>query len=166
MRKASTAILELLEARRFLSAPHQRILPDAIHHVGHHHYSAKRSLPGGAPRNALTSTLLGNWIGAHYSDDNQQTPDATLSLRVTQGRSGDLFAKLDLTGSGAVSKSSQILYNNKTGRFTLYVVTPKLVVRMEGLLTSNRETPELRVSVQCYTPTGSYKGRFTLLPTL
>ena len=126
-----------------------------------------RSLPGGAPRNALTSTLLGNWIGSHSSDDHgPQTPDATLSLRVTQGRSGDIFGQVELTGPGAVSKSSQILYNAKNRHFTLYVVTPKLVVRMEGLLTSNRETPELRVSIQCYTPTGSYKGSFTLLPTL
>ena len=168
MRKASTAILEPLEARRLLSAPHHRILPEVdlpTHHKAHHH-GVTRSLPGGAPRNALTSTLLGNWIGSHYPDDNQQTPDATLSLRVTQGRTGDLFGQVDLTGAGAVSKSSQILYNNKTGRFTLYIVTPKLVVRMQGLLTSNRETPELRVSIQCYTPTGSYKGSFTLLPTL
>jgi hypothetical protein len=175
MRKASTAILELLEARRFLSAPHHGIVPDApvspaaTHHRGdhhHHRHGVTRSLPGGAPRNALTSTLLGNWIGSHYSEDDQQTPDATLSLRVTQGRSGDLFAQMDLTGAGAISKSSQILYNNKTGHFTLYVVTPKLVVRMEGLLTSNRETPELQVSIQRYTPTGAYKGTFTLLPTL
>jgi hypothetical protein len=175
MRKASTAILELLEARKFLSAPHHRMLPEAhvapvaTHHKGHHHHhhhGVTRSLPGGAPRNALTSTLLGNWIGSHYSEDDQQTPDATLSLRVTQGRSGDIFGQVDLTGPGAISKSSQILYNNKNGHFTLYVVTPKLVVRMEGLLTSNRETPELRVSIQCYTQTGSYKGNFTLLPTL
>ena len=142
------------------------MLPDAPV-VRHHHQSLKRSLPGGAPRNALTSTLLGNWIGSYSADDpGPQTPDATLSLRVTQGQSGDIFGQVDLTGPAGISKSSQILYNNKTGRFTLYVVTPKLVVRIEGRLTSNRETPELRVRIQCYTQTGSYKGTFTLLPTL
>src|SRR5438067_2862354 len=105
MRKASTAILEALEARQLLSAPHHWMLPDApvpvATHKGHHHhdhYGVTRSLPGGAPRNALTSTVLGNWIGSHGPEGDQQTPDATLSLRVTQGQGGDLFGQVDLTG--------------------------------------------------------------------
>ena len=43
---------------------------------------------------------------------------------------------------------------------------PELVAYVVAADHALPTAPELRVSIQCYTPTGSYKGQFTLLPTL
>jgi len=87
-------------------------------------------------------------------------------VRVSQARNGDLFAKVAFTGVTSFQGSSQLTPSSTTGQFTMWVVSPRLVVKFSGSLeTANRETPEFHGSLETYSRKGAFKGQFVLQKT-
>jgi len=91
--------------------------------------------------------------------------DDRLAVRLTQARTGELFAKVAFTGPIPFQGSAQITYNGATGRFTLFVLSAKLVVKFEGALIPDPELPVFSGSLHSYTRNGAFKGQFTLQKT-
>jgi hypothetical protein len=111
----------------------------------------------------LVPLLIGAWNANHFTSDG--TVDASLAVRVSQSRSGELFAKVGFTGTESFQGTAQLSYNSKTGHFTLFVVSPKLVVKFEGSLVTSRDAPEFHATMQSYTRRGAFKGQFILQKT-
>jgi hypothetical protein len=117
----------------------------------HRHH---RAAAGAQPLVALVPLLLGNWSTNSFE------------VTVSQSRTGELFAKASFTGAIPFQGSAQLTYSSATGQFSLFVVSPKLVVKFSGtLVTANRETPEFQGLLQSYTRRGAFKGSFTLQKT-
>ena len=151
--------MEGLESRRFLSATFATgglcLIPPPIHAptpppipaptTPRHHHRRHAAATSPSP--------LGNWA----------TADASLSVQVSQARNGDLFAKVAFTGGTSFQGSAQLTYSKATGQYTMWVMSPKLVVKFSGtLVISDRDTPEFHGSLETYTRKGAFKGQFVL----
>jgi hypothetical protein len=123
-------------------------VPTPVHH--HHHHRARAAAPSPTP--------VGVWAA--------NSLDATLQVRVSQARSGDLFAKVAFTGASSFQGSAQLTYSSTTGQYTMWVVSPRLVVKFSGtLVAANREAPEFHGSLEVYSRKGAFKGQFVLQKT-
>jgi hypothetical protein len=122
-------------------------VPTPMHH---HHHRARAAAPSPTP--------LGDWVG--------DSTDAFLQVRVSQARTGDLFAKVAFTGDRSFQSSGQLNYSSTTGQFTMWVMSPKLVVKFSGtLITDIRNAPEFQGSLESYTRQGTFKAQFVLQKT-
>jgi hypothetical protein len=123
----------------------------------HHHHRA----PSSAVPVALVPLVLGQWQGDVV--DANGPVGSTLAVNVTQSRTGELFAKLGFTGSVMFGGSAQFTYDSVTQHFRAWVVSPRLVVKIEGKPFVNSDfLPEFQGEIQFYTRTGAFKGQFTL----
>lgn len=128
--------------------------PTPRHH--HHHRTPSSPVPV-----ALVPLLLGQWQGDVV--DANGPVGSTLAVNVTQSKTGELFAKLGFTGSLGFQGSAQFTYDSVTQHFRAWVVSPKLVVKIEGkpFIDSDR-LPEFQGEIQFYTRKAAFKGQFTL----
>ena len=118
----------------------------------HHHHRTHATAPPPTP--------VGNWAGVHVTNDSV---DASLHVQVSQAKNGDLYAKVAFTGVTSFQGMAQLTYSRKTGQYTLWVMSPKLVVKFSGtLVNDNPNSPEFRGSLEAYTRKGAFKGQFTL----
>ena len=148
--------MERLEPRGFFSVTLVTgglcLIPPPVH--------APTPAPVPAPRHqhhrtpaSASPSLVGNWA----------TGDTSLQVQVSQSRSGDLFAKVAFTGGTSFQGSAQLTYSKATGQYTMWVMSPKLVVKFSGtLVISDRGTPEFHGSLETYTRKGAFKGQFVL----
>jgi hypothetical protein len=122
--------------------------PIPVHH--HHRHRAGAAAPSLTP--------VGDWAA--------NSIDAFLQVRVSQARTGDLFAKVAFTGDRSFQSSGQLNYSSTTGQFTMWVMSPKLVVKFSGtLITDIRNAPEFQGSLESYTRQGTFKAQFVLQKT-
>ena len=123
--------------------------PAPVHHHRHRSHAA-----------AATPGPLGDWAGIHVTNDSV---DASLQVHVSQAKNGELFAKVAFTGSTSFSGSAQLTYNRTTGQYAMWIMSPKLVVKFSGTLTTDsRGTPEFHGSLESYTRKGAFKAQLIL----
>lgn len=147
--------MEDLESRRLLSAsfvtgglclippPTRAPTPAPIPAptTGRHHHRSHAAATSPSP--------IGNWA----------TGDASLKVQVSQARNGDLFAKVAFTGATSFQGSAQLTYSSVTGQYTMWVMSPRLVVKFSGMIAT---TGEFQGSLETYTRQGAFKGQFVL----
>jgi hypothetical protein len=127
--------------------------------VHHHHHS---SAPASAIPVALVPLLLGQWQG-DLVDPNGPL-DTSVAANITQSRTGELFAKLDFTGGVPFHGSAQVTYDSVTQHSRAWIVSPKLVVKIEGKPFLNSDNlAEFQGEIQIYTRKGALKDQFTLV---
>ncbi|HEY7116583.1 MAG TPA: hypothetical protein VH475_08355 [Tepidisphaeraceae bacterium] len=115
----------------------------------------------GPPLRRIAPTLIGTWSGSHASTD--PVYQGTLSLKVSEARHGELFAALDFTGKQSFQVSGQLTYDQPTGRLSLLVLSPKLVVKVTMTLGGKKgHGAALEGEIEYYTPQTSYNGTFGL----
>jgi hypothetical protein len=153
--------MDVLESRRLMSAtfataglclipPQARAPTSAPTPVHHHHHRARAAAPSPTP--------VGDWTA--------NSTGATLQVRVSQASNGDLFTKVAFTGATSFQGSAQLTHSSSTGRYTMWVVSPRLVVKFSGtLVTANREAPEFHGSLETYSRKGAFKAQFVLQKT-
>jgi len=147
--------LEALESRRLMTATFATgglcLIPPPIHvpaPVHHHHPSHAAPSP----------TPVGDWLA---SSDN-----AALQVQISQARSGDLFAKVAFTGATSFQSSGQLNYSSTTGQFSMWVMSPKLIIKFSGtLVMGDRQVPEFHGSLETYSRKGAFKAQFMLQKT-
>jgi hypothetical protein len=113
------------------------------------------------PKPVPAAQLVGEWAGRHAEVDGDV--EGGMTLRVGKVK-GDLFGEVTFDGPLAFEHTSRLNYSAKTGRFTLYVVSPKLVIRVDGAVTGRGNNARLEGDVQYYTKQGAYKATFALTP--
>ena len=150
--------MECLESRRLLSAtfatgglcllpPPTRAptpAPIPVPTTPRHHHRSHAAVTSPSP--------IGNWA----------TGDAALNVQVSQARNGDLFAKVAFTGATSFQGSAQLTYSSTTGQYTMWVMSPRLVVKFSGRMAT---TGEFQGSLETYTRKGAFKGQFVLQKT-
>jgi hypothetical protein len=153
--------MEGLESRRLMTATFATgglcLIPPPTHiptpapiPVHHHHHRTRAAAPSLTP--------VGDWAATSI--------DATLQVRVSQAGNGDLFAKVAFTGATSFQGSAQLTPSSTTGQFTMWVVSPRLVVKFSGTLESaGRDAPEFHGSLETYRRKGAFKGQFVLQKT-
>lgn len=125
--------------------------------TGRHHHRA----PSSAVPVALVPLVLGQWQG-DVVDPNGPV-GSTLAVNVTQSKTGELFAKLGFTGSLSIQGSAQFTYDATTQHFRAWVVSPRLILKIEGKPFLDSDfLPQFQGEIQFYTRAGAFKGQFTL----
>jgi hypothetical protein len=110
---------------------------------------------------ALVPLLLGPWQGDLV--DPSGPVGTALAVNVTQSKSGELFAKLGFTGQMNYQGSAQLTYDGATQHVRAWVVTPRLIVKLEGKpFVDSDHLPEFQGQIQIYTRRGALKGQFAL----
>jgi hypothetical protein len=147
----ATGGLCLIPPRSHPPTPAPTPTPTPVPTAGrHHHHRTRAAAPSPSP--------VGDWAG--------NSIDASLEVRVSQAGNGDLFAKVAFTGATSFQGSAQLTYSSTTGQFTMWVVSPRLVVKFSGtLVTPNRDVPEFHGSLETYSRKGAFKGQFVLQKT-
>jgi hypothetical protein len=122
--------------------------PTPVRH--HHRHRARAAAPSLTP--------VGDWAA--------NSLNGILQVQVSQTRSGDLFAKVAFTGATSFQGSAQVSYSSTTGQYTMWVMSPKLIVKFSGTLeTANRDVPEFHGTLESYTRKGAFKAQFMLQKT-
>jgi hypothetical protein len=122
-------------------APAPALIPVPTTH--RHHHRSLAAAPSPSP--------VGDWAS--------DSVDASLQVHVSQASNGDLFAKVAFSGVISFQGSAQLTYRSSTGQFSMWVMSPKLVVKFSGTMTT---TGEFNGSLETYTRNDAFKGQFVL----
>jgi len=117
--------------------------------------------PAPPPIEVVAPEVIGNWSGSHSSSD--KSVRGSLSLDVTEPTDDGLAGQVDFTGPQHIRWSGQLLYNARTGHFTMYYLSSKLVAKLDATLGADGGAPVLAGTVEYFTRDGSFTSTFSLL---
>jgi hypothetical protein len=127
-----------------------------VRHHHHHHAPAATPIPV-----VPIPVALGQWQGDLV--DANGPIGTSLAANITQSQNGELFAKFDFTGGLSLHGTAQVAYDSVTQHFQVWIVSPKLVVKIEGQPFTNSDgITQLQTRIQYYTRHGAVSGQVTL----
>jgi len=130
--------------------------PTVRHRHRHHRAPSATPIPV-----VPVPVALGQWQGDLV--DSNGPAGTSLAVNVTQSKSGELFAKFEFTGSLSLRGSTQVTYDSTTQHFRVWIISPKLVMKIEGKPFTNSDgVTQLQSEIQYYTRRGAFKGQVTL----
>lgn len=112
----------------------------------------------GTSQRTIPANLLGQWSGTHSADGTSE--NRGLSILIQTSGNGDFSGQIDYAGTESFSITAPFRYDAKTGKFSVYSLSSKLVVRFQGQY--NTSTGAIEGVVQYASRTRGFIGTFSL----
>jgi hypothetical protein len=106
------------------------------------------------PMEAVIPQVTGGWSGSQVKTD--QSLGAELSLVVYSPAPGELKARLDFHGPRRIRWTGQLMYNETTGRLTMFYLSGTLVAKLDVALVTDGDTTSLEGTIGYSTPDAGY----------